>query len=135
MVAVRDGRPEREALVLRLDSILLTVPPGMSSANNQRFEDGLQGANLAAAGLLERVGLTAQAVRTARRGSEWSGSPSWPVAAHSLALGRLATRAGERETAADAYRSYLALRQEPEPAMVPQRDSVRAELAGVVERN
>ncbi|HEU5041526.1 MAG TPA: hypothetical protein VFT84_11920 [Gemmatimonadales bacterium] len=39
------------------------------------------------------------------------------------------------EPAADAYRTYLAFRQEPEPAMVPQGDSVRAELAGVLGRN
>ena len=35
------------------------------------------------------------------------------------------------ERLAAALSDYLALRQEPEPVMVPQRDSVRAELAGV----
>ncbi|HUF35722.1 MAG TPA: serine/threonine-protein kinase [Gemmatimonadales bacterium] len=131
MAAVRDGRPDRVALVLRLDSLLLTVPPGMSSVNNQRFEDGLQGANLVTARMLERLGLTAQAFRTAGRGIEWSGSPYQPVSPYFRELGRLAALAGEPEAAADAYRQYLTLRFDPEPAMIPQRDSVRAELAAI----
>jgi hypothetical protein len=43
--------------------------------------------------------------------------------------------AGERAAAADAYRRYLALRRDPEPAMMPQRDSVRAELAAITGRD
>lgn len=103
----------------------------MSSANNQRSEDGLQGANLAAARMLERLGMRQQAFRTARRGFEWSGSPHWPLTPHYRELGRLAVLAGEPEAAGDAYRRYLALRRDPEPAMIPQRDSVRAELAAI----
>ncbi len=135
MAAVRDGRPDRVALVLRLDSLLRTVPPGMSSANNQRLEDGLQGANLVAARMLERLGMTAQAFRTARRGFEWSGSPYWPLTTHFREVGRLAVLADEPETAMAAYRQYLTLRRDPEPAMIPQRDSVRAELAAIMGRN
>jgi hypothetical protein len=133
--AVRDGRADRETLVRRLDSLLLTVPPGMSSANNQGLEDGLQGANLAAARLLERLDLTTLAFRTARRGLEWSGSPSSPLAAHYRELGRLATLAGEPAAAADAYRRYLAVRGHPEPALIPERDSVGRELAAILGRN
>jgi hypothetical protein len=62
----------------------------MSSANSQRFEDGLQGANLVAAWLLERLGMTAQALRTTRRSLEWSGSPHWPLTTIFRKLGRLA---------------------------------------------
>ena len=45
---------------------------------------------------------------------------------------RVALKAGEPETAVDAYRQYLTLRHDPEPALIPQRDSVRAEHAELV---
>jgi tetratricopeptide (TPR) repeat protein len=43
--------------------------------------------------------------------------------------GRLAALAGDTTGAIAAYRRFLALRQDAEPVLVPQRDSVRAELA------
>ncbi|HMN10595.1 MAG TPA: serine/threonine-protein kinase [Gemmatimonadaceae bacterium] len=43
--------------------------------------------------------------------------------------GRLAALAGERAEAIRAYRHYLALRSDPEPALQPAVDAVRAELA------
>ena len=43
--------------------------------------------------------------------------------------GRLAALAGDTAGAVAAYRRYLLVRQDAEPALVPQRDSVRAELA------
>jgi hypothetical protein len=42
---------------------------------------------------------------------------------------RLAARIGDTASAADAYRRYLMMRSAPEPVLVPQRDSARAELA------
>jgi hypothetical protein len=39
--------------------------------------------------------------------------------------------AGERDAAVRAYRHHLAIRRDPEPALIPQRDSVRAELAAL----
>ena len=46
-------------------------------------------------------------------------------------MGRLAALAGDREAAVRAYRHYLAIRTDPDPALIPQRDSVRAELAAL----
>jgi len=129
MQAVRDGRPDRVALVVGLDSLLQTVPPGTSGVNIPPAA-GLETVNLVAARLLERVGLTAPAFRAARRTS-WSGFHG-AVTARLRELGRLAVLAGEREAAVSAYQHYLAIRREPEPALIPQRDSVRAELAGLV---
>ncbi len=43
--------------------------------------------------------------------------------------GRLAALLGDTTTAIRAYRRYLDFRRDAEPALIPQRDSVRAELA------
>ena len=43
--------------------------------------------------------------------------------------GRLAALAGDTAGAIRVYRRYLLLRQDAEPALTPQRDSVRAALA------
>jgi hypothetical protein len=42
--------------------------------------------------------------------------------------GRLAAVTGDTSGAVRAYRHYLALRADPDPELVPQRDSVRAAL-------
>jgi hypothetical protein len=42
--------------------------------------------------------------------------------------GRLAARLGDRAGAIRAYEHYLALRSNPEPALLPARDSIRAEV-------
>jgi serine/threonine-protein kinase len=46
--------------------------------------------------------------------------------------GRLAEMLGDTAGAIRAYRHYLSLRAEPEPALVPQRDSVRATLGALL---
>jgi len=46
--------------------------------------------------------------------------------------GRLAALVGDREGAVKAYSHYLALRYNPEPAVKPEVDQVRAELAQLV---
>ena len=46
-----------------------------------------------------------------------------------LARARAAVAAGKKAEAIEAYRIYLALRSDPAPRLVPQRDSARAEVA------
>jgi hypothetical protein len=46
--------------------------------------------------------------------------------------GRLAEMIGDTAGAIRAYRHYLSLRANPEPALVPQRDSVRATLGALL---
>ena len=132
MQAVRDGSPDRVAVVVRLDSLLQTLPPGTAGVN-EAPDAGLQAANLVVGRLLERVGLTAPAFRAVRR-PVWSGF-HFSQTPHLRELGRLAALAGERDAAIRAYQHYLTIRSDPEPAMIPQRDSVRAELAAIMGRN
>ena len=128
MQAVRDERPDRVSVVVVLDSLLQTVPPGISGVNIAP-DAGLETVNLVAARLLERVGLREPAYRAARR-TVWTGFHG-AVTPRLREVGRLAALAGEREAAVHAYEHYLAVRFDPEPSLVPQRDSVRAELAAL----
>jgi hypothetical protein len=126
MQAVRDERPERIELVVKLDSLLQTVPPGTSGVNTPP-DVGLETVNLVAARLLERIGQTGPAFRAARR-TVWTGFHG-AVTPRLRQAGRLAALAGDRQAAVRAYEHYLAVRTDPDPALIPQRDSVRAELA------
>ncbi len=128
MQAVRERRPDAGALVVRLDSLLQTGPPGTAGVDRPA-DAGLQAANLLAARLLEHVGQTAAAFRAAGR-MAWSGSQG-PQSPQIRELGRLASLAGEREAAMHAYRHYLVLHRDAEPGMIPQRDSVERELAAL----
>ncbi len=117
MSAVNAGRPDARRWLESLDSLLLTGPPG------QREEY-----NLAASYLLEATGSPARALAAARRRSyDWDAA--WFVATYRRQEGRLAELTGDREGAIAAYSHYLKLREDPEPPLVAQRDSVRAAWA------
>ena len=75
----------------------------------------------------EAVGNRARALALLR--SRIIDFPNWSAAASYRAEGRLATLVGDTTGAIRVYREYLSLRQNAESAFVPQRDSVRAELA------
>jgi len=114
--------PDLRAVTLRLDSLLrITDYPG-THPGRASF------ANLVAARLLEKLGDVRGALAAARRRSDaWT--PNNPyVAAQLREQGRLAALAGEREEAIRAYRQYLALRADAEPALRPQVEAVRREL-------
>jgi hypothetical protein len=51
-----------------------------------------------------------------------------------LVRARLAALVGQNQEAVDAYRHYLILRFNPEPSVRPKVDSVRRELAALLER-
>lgn len=75
----------------------------------------------------EQSGDDANALRVARQGLWY-----YPPRQLSRLLhdeGRLAARTGDRAGAIRAYEHYLALRSEPEPGLLPERDRIRAELA------
>ncbi len=84
--------------------------------------------NLILARLYRARGDTARAWEWVRRWrwASWAGPvlPAWL-----RSQGRIAAAVGERDFAIRAYRRYLALREDPEPVLVPQRDSVLTELA------
>ena len=57
------------------------------------------------------------------------GFPNWSAAASYRAEGRLAARVGDTTGAIRVYREYLDLRRFADSVLLPQRDTVRAELA------
>jgi tetratricopeptide (TPR) repeat protein len=86
--------------------------------------------NMIAAKLHERRGELPEALAAIRRRMHdlfWA--PAYVV--YHREEGRLAALNGDRAAAIRAYRRYLALRGDPEPALRLQRDSVRAELAAL----
>jgi hypothetical protein len=59
---------------------------------------------------------------------------NWGEVTEAREEGRLAAIAGDTAAAIRAYRHYLVMRREAEPPMIPQRDSVTAELARLERR-
>ncbi len=119
-LAVQRGAPTARGLTDMADSML------------QGWCCGYMWARVAR--LYEAQGRTDRALRAVRRRWHWLGQPDMAGLAESLRLeGRLAARAGDRAGAIRAYRNYLRMRVDPEPSRIPQRDSVRAELAAVVD--
>ena len=107
----------------RLDSLLRDLNYPATNVSRASF------ANLVAARLLEKTGDIRGALAAARRRSDaWSTNNPY-LATQLREQGRLAALAGEREEAIRAYRHYLALRVSPEPALQPQVEAVRRELA------
>jgi hypothetical protein len=82
---------------------------------------------LASAGLHERAGDDAGALRALRAG-RWVFPPQY-LSTYLREEGRLAARVGDREGAIRAYRHYLALRSNPEPLLRADADRIRGELA------
>ena len=86
-------------------------------------------------GLLSAVGEPQRALVASRRRHLALGSPQFAgIAATLLLEARLAAALGDREAAIRAYGGYLLWRQNPEPRLIPQRDSARAELARLERR-
>jgi hypothetical protein len=89
------------------------------------FEDF---ANLEIARLRERQGDLRAALAAVRRRS-YAYHLSDYLAPHLREEGRLAALTGDTAGAVAAYRHYLALRSNPEPALRPGVEAIRAELA------
>jgi serine/threonine-protein kinase len=89
------------------------------------FEDF---ANLEIARLRERQGDLRAALAAVRRRS-YAYHLSDYLAPHLREEGRLAALTGDTAGAVAAYRHYLALRSNPEPALRPRVEAIRAELA------
>ena len=91
------------------------------------FEDF---ANLEVARLRERQGNLQAALSAVRRRS-YSYHLTDYLATQLREEGRLAALSGDSSGAISAYRHYLALRSDPEPALRPAVEAVRAELANL----
>ena len=112
--------PDAGRKVASLDSASRTLPPD--------WLVHFQHANLLLSRLYEAKGDLASALETVRRRHYGLGVPLY-LSSYLREEGRLAALTGDRTGAIAAYRHYLALRQDPEPALRPQVDQVRRELA------
>jgi eukaryotic-like serine/threonine-protein kinase len=112
--------------VARLDS--LVVSGDVASAPTSRLAQH----TIFGARVWEKLGDLPRALTMASRYAVWA-TESVPYLGLQLReQGRLAARAGDKRRATRAYRHYLAMRAEAEPAIKPQVDSVRRELAQLV---
>jgi tetratricopeptide (TPR) repeat protein len=114
-----DRRPQAPAQLARADSALRTnVEPVQFVALG----------NLIVARLWEASGDPARALAAVRRRIfDYTQHPFLTTMLRQE--GRLAELTGDRPGAIEAYQRYLALRPDPEPALQPQVEQVRAELA------
>jgi len=96
------------------------------------YDGGSQWASLELAELFMKEGRMDRALRAVRRRWLPMGEPTMIGMSQSLRLeGKLAALTGDKVGAIRAYRNYLKVVVDPEPSVVPQRDSVRSELAAV----
>jgi eukaryotic-like serine/threonine-protein kinase len=114
--------PTLRAAATRLDSLLRIMDYANTNPGRATF------ANLVAARLLEKTGDIRGALTAVRRRTDaWTQNNPY-LGTQLREHGRLAALAGEREEAIRAYRHFLALRADAEPALRPQVDAVRREL-------
>ncbi|MGH7512408.1 MAG: hypothetical protein ACREOQ_05720 [Gemmatimonadales bacterium] len=78
--------------------------------------------------LLEEQGNLPGALASVRRRA-YGVVPASYLSTYLRQEGRLAELVGDTAGAIRAYRHYLALRSNPEPSLLPERDDVRTELA------
>jgi tRNA A-37 threonylcarbamoyl transferase component Bud32/tetratricopeptide (TPR) repeat protein len=114
--------PDAARAVAALDSLLATGPHAL-------FAEVVVPATLAVGRLHERLGDPAAALTAVRRRVYDFDSSNLLLAVSLRVEGRLAAQVGDTAGAIRAYRHYLGLRSDPEPALQPQADSVRTALA------
>jgi serine/threonine-protein kinase len=122
MLATVGRHGDLRAKAVRLDSLLRATDYSRTHVGRYTV------AAVVAARALEATGDLPGALAAARRRHMWNDISSPYLAAQLREEGRLATLTGDREGAIRAYRHYLALRSEPEPAVAAQVAAVRAEL-------
>jgi hypothetical protein len=119
---VVERRPDAPLALARLDSLLLTgihtIPGDAGHVDYQ---------NLALARMQERLGNRPAALAALRRRPYFFGWQHY-LSSYLREEGRIAALTGDREGAVRAYRHYLALRYDPEPALRPEVERIRAEV-------
>jgi serine/threonine-protein kinase len=115
------GQPGSESVVAQLDSLLRQIPFGVLTP--ERLD---RTGTLAVARLLESQGDIDAAYRAVQRREFFN---TRYLATYLREEGRLAALLGEREAAVRAYRHYLTLRSDPEPALAEEVEQIRADLA------
>ena len=120
-LAAAEKRPDADVYLERLDSIMRTGPHRCCT----------QAWNLVVARLKEAQGDRQGALAATRRRLYLSAGPQF-LSSYLREEGRLAALTGDREGAIRAYQHYLALRSDPEPALRPQVEQVRDDLAALL---
>jgi tetratricopeptide (TPR) repeat protein len=115
------GQAGAERLVAQLDSLLRQIPVGTFTP--ERLD---RTGTLAVARLLESQGDLDAAYRALQRREFFI---TRYLASYLRDEGRLAALLGERQAAVHAYRHYLTLRSDPEPALADEVEQVRTALA------
>ena len=110
-----------DSLLLHADSVILTLS-ALYVVGTSGFE------RFYVAEAWKRRGDYRRALKAIRARATFQGQ-EWTVANDNRLEGWLAAVVGDTVGARWAYRRYLQVRSDPEPRLVPQRDSVRAELA------
>ena len=118
LLAAAEQGPDAGSKLARLDSLMRTGPPYRGT--NLPW-------NLVIARLSEARGDRAAALAAIRRRLYNVAEPLY-LSSYLREEGRLAALAGDREGAIRAYRHYLALRSDPEPALRGQVEQVRGRL-------
>jgi tRNA A-37 threonylcarbamoyl transferase component Bud32/tetratricopeptide (TPR) repeat protein len=119
VLAAAEKRPDAATHLARLDSLMRTSPPYLLFTRHW---------NLMVAQLMEAQGDRHGALAATRRRLYFWAEPFF-LSTYLREEGRLAALTGDRPGAIRAYQHYLALRADPEPALRPQVEQVRAELA------
>ncbi len=117
----------------RLDTLDSLLQTGPKSYDNMFVPSVF--ANLVVARMREAQGDVDGALAAIRRRANFP-DPGflWTLASFLREEGRLAAMAGDTTGAIRAYEHYLTMRTNPDPPLQPQRDSVVAELAELVQR-
>jgi DNA-binding SARP family transcriptional activator len=118
VIAVAERRPDAQALAERADSVLRLDPPVRIVASRMQ---------LMLASAFDALDDPESALRVIRR-RELS-NPAFFLATMLREEGRLAARSGDRAGAIRAYSHYLALRTDPDPALLSEVRHVRHQLA------
>ena len=114
----------------QLDSVLQTGPTyGEYLVNEETFGGFEPVGNLVAGRLWQKHGEPGRALAAVRRRA--TEVPPAVLVTQLREEGRYAALAGDKEGAIRAYRHYLALRAQAEPALLRQVGAVRAELAAL----
>jgi serine/threonine-protein kinase len=119
LLAAAEHRKDAGVYRERLDSLMLTGP-------SYRNDD--QSWNLVVARLKEAAGDRQGALAATRRRLYFAAEPLY-LSTYLHEEGRLAELTGDRAGAIRAYQHYLVLRADPEPALRPRVEQVRAQLA------
>jgi serine/threonine-protein kinase len=122
LAAEVEGRPDAISALDRLDSLMRLGPNGGLLGGAITKEPG----NLIVAWLRERHNDLPGALRALRRVG-YVGSPVF-VSVQLREEGRMAALSGDRAGAMRTFRHYLAIRSNPEPALLGEADAVRNAL-------